>query len=81
MPRNFRARDLVADAYDAHPHDIEARKDFIRARGKEYGMSIVVILAILSFAIKLWELWRSRDLSQAPVEPIDGEPEFDEDSQ
>lgn len=75
MNRPF--RDIIGGAFNRNRRDQNAFIADVRQRGREYGLSPMMILALLRFAIFLWDLWSAMGLVVAPLTPVAGEPDIE----
>jgi len=76
--RRQKMRSIVANAYSLHHNDRGAFRRQVRQDGvQKLGISPMLIITLISLAIKCYQLWRSLQLSEAPPQPVSGEPEFD----
>jgi hypothetical protein len=73
-------RSVIAEAYNEVGGCEATFAEFrmvVRAKAELAGFNPALVLFLVRVAIVLWKLWSDMSLRQAPLEPLEGEPDLE----
>lgn len=70
-------RSLIAEAYNAENESLSAFRQEVQRRANLAGLDPATIMFLIRLAIWVYRLWKGLQLTEAPAQPVEGEPDYE----